>query len=834
MEGSHMSRSSVLAAALAFLAGVLLAAPVRGQSNEPVRLLRATRPFSIFSAENTWGQRFVTVLNTTEEPRSLRVVCLAEGQVGGNRLYTRLVTVPPGCSRSVTLAVRTGGIRAEPPEPPKPGQQQSRAMPKFHENFRLVDTASGRQLDKNFSLLQLLDDKTVGVAMLSNDSDEHDTTSYLANLPAGNLGPIRLMQSPSGTLPDRWYGYDITKMVFLGAMKPGSLRPSQRQALLDWVRRGGTLVVTGSDRMPEMLSGPLGRAAGVAAAGVHHPVRLRVTAADGEAIPQVALDWPMPMAELLVEDAETLHAANGLPLLTHRRLGGGHVFALAVPLGALQDPSLHGVLSEIRDRSRMRPPVDAAAFAPAGAAALQKIAARRGPPRIVPAAMLIAMAGFVLVFGLVMRPRRRGEWVWLLLAPAAVALALGTYLYGVSRAEPQRLSYIGLQTGTADGEASVRCAFSYYSGTEGRTVDIAAGGPRAVVDSIDGGAAMENVTLRTEDTVVLPERNVRMNSTYGFLVDGLVSSGGVAGTLSFGPGGLEGTLRNDTGEDIQSAVLYVNRGSYRVGDLPAGQDVAVTIGTAQRLGAREFTASTIRSATDTLRNELMRAITPAGANVSRDPVLIGYTQAAPLAPLSVEGLPRQGWLATVWPVRLTAPPPGRPLQAPAALMDLTYEYIGAPIWNPFKEEFVDSFRPVELIVLAAPPRQVGAIAEARARLTVSIRAESYQLTVNGVTRMEQRSRGGAGRTADGAERRPSAAVSKWDLDRVEISAFDSPTGVKTIDIPDANRFRRSDGTYVFSLAVRSLTDKPRDITDASSWKFESIDVSLEGISGDSK
>jgi len=75
---------------------------------------------------------------------------------------------------------------------------------------------------------------------------------------------------------------------------------------------------------------------------------------------------------------------------------------------------------------------------------------------------------------------------------------------------------------------------------------------------------------------------------------------------------------------------------------------------------------------------------------------------------------------------------------------------------------------------------------------------------------------------------------RLDTNRPEsvlLAEFENPSGVlDPIRVPDANRFARPDGTYVFTLKVSRLRKLKNTSGVRSPWKFESIEIALEGVS----
>ncbi len=815
-------------AAMAILLSVS-AAP--SAATAEVQLKYTGRPFSIFAVPDTWGQRFATVANSDDQPRVVKIGIMANAPSGALQMYSRVVTIPPHAQVQTTLAVRSGRFQPTGDSAARDKNKGRNVVEgeKGREDVVLYDEATGEQITRNFSLVQVLPERVRGLGYLSDGIEDHDSTSYLGKLPGRELGEVRQMHCRSSMMPDRWYGYSLADTLLLGSMEARHLRASQLKALLDWVRQGGTLVVLGGRHLQDLLQGQLGQVTGVCVTGFHETDRLTVTDRDGKSLEPVTLTWPLPLTELLVTDAEVLYEANGLPLLTHRTEGMGHVFVLATPAGAMEPPALHSVWATVSKESAGKAwPIDDGAFSAPARAALQKIAGQPGPGRLVPVTILAIVALFCLAAGTVFFLRRRGEMLWMILVPGVLLLSAGLYLYGRSQAQAQRLAFVGLISSLDSDSARVQGAFAYYSGAENRDIAFTAGSPRGVISKVMDAniAALSQEEVRYEDCPLLPPQPVAMKSTRAFEVDAVETVGRIGGELTYDAEGLSGTLTNTLGMDLADTILYADGRAYPVGTIPAGRDTPVRAAAARRLAPEEFTGSLMHSPTDTLRNELIRALVTKGRHAGKAPVLIGYALDIPLHPLRQTGVPRQGWSVVVCPARIVPPTAGAKALVPPGLVEVEYRSEGTPIWNPLQQKFVETYRPGELIVMARPPASFGAMEQASARIEVVAEAANYRMVVSGVTEMSE-----AAPPTD--PRRRGRHLGQLRLRRTEVAEFLNPSGRIVAEIPDADRFRQPNGSYVFSIAVERA--RPGSEAGASPmesalrWSFESVDVSLEGI-----
>ncbi len=860
-----------------------------------------------YIGKGEWAQIVVRIVNASEESQVGTITCAAPTPHGAKAYFSRVVSLPARSQRQVRLAVRLPADEEEPEPPagsrrPRPAAKARKGKKAAEANQPDTDETAEQRIVKILPetelpvvlsssagqvrqayLAQTLTPNMVPLAVLHGRGREaKDTDSYITKR-ASLMNVQRLAGATIDRLPDHWLGYGGAAVVVLGASGAVNVTGPQLEALLDWVQRGGVLVLAGGHSMPEALRGPLGRAAGCTAVGVHRISSLEARpladpGTPGSTPSRLNLQWPLPMVELLPLSAEVTWEANGLPLLTHRTYGRGHLFTLAVPTGALFNPddernSLHRIWESIVptgvvhvpavNEARFMEAAQGEDFAPAHEA-IRGIAGRRGPPLRVPVVIIAALVALTIVCGVVFRLRRRGELVWVVLLPAAVLAAVALYGYGRSQIAPEQLTGLGLITPLAEGDVRVQEVFAYYSGEDTRDLSFSAGSPRAVIRPFQLGEAVTGRDeIRTGSALSLHDKTVRTGSGCGFFVDGVAQVEVISGRLTFDENGLAGTLRNHLPADIDSAVIYANRRTYRLGGrgaddepgrIPAGGEKLVRVGPEQLLGAikviepasnqpvqvtvpangkargpqpqpqrrrpqpawvkGEFTGKPVLTDTDLLRNKLVGRLVGLSTfrgRASREPVLIGYAAHSPMDPLPGRDVRRQGWTIVIWPLQIGPPPAAdrdRPVTIPEGFVDVAFRQRGVPVWNIMTETFQPGRHNAELIVQAAPPASFGGLREASAVLRISIRAPRYRLEVGGYK----------GGDPDG--------------ERVVLKPFDNPRlSNEAVAIDRADRFRQADGTYVFSLKVERL-DRPSearmDPTDIVEWAFESVDVSLKG------
>ncbi len=826
----------------------------------PVSIKNFGRPFGPRYMPGRWVQRIAIVQNRTDSPRRVEVQFPSKDSQGATYEYSRIVLVPPHTQRRLRLCAKPDGLKSK-------SGKKSAGVEETAVLYDVTNANLTKWLDNSIYPLNAIESNQTIIATVGR-IEEGDTQSFLGKLKNKPLGNVDRAGATIYTLPDRWYGFSIVDILILNKMDVTSLRPTQIDAILGWVHRGGVLILAGNTSLPQILDGPLGSAAGVAGGDTHQITSLSLQQPNKKIPGKTRLYTPLPRVELIPDTAEVVYATDDMPLMTHRNVGAGHVFVLAVPIGAFQDESLHFVFRPIYNAAkRTLPPLNASAFQKPARDTLNEIAGRRGPTKLVPLIVLGVLIVLSVAGGLLLRLRRRGELAWVVMTPLAIICGVVLFFIGMSGTEAEKLTYVGLLSGMEDGTARAQSVIAYYSGPNQQELTFTAGSEQGVIEDI---AIKTDSTLARGKTVSdasvnLPDRIVQTNTTAAIAVDTIIRTKGLSGTLTFDESGLSGQLTNHFEYDITTAVVYVNQQTYSLGDLPAGRTTKISISDAdwrgrvtfelkkknqptpttweqrpkrprRRPGTRpaqkrrpprrrprntkskktgkdfakimasgEFIDLDALSDFDKLRNDLVEQIVTApqmGRTITSEIVLIGYANKGPIDPLPGRDLSRDGWWIVVWPLKLTSPTPGSRVVIPSAFVKVKLGNIKNRLINPFGFQNRD----LTCHVYANPPRQVSQLEKTKAKLTIGILAPRYRVTVNGIS--------------------PDGSVGP------EIGQAKSPAGEMSIEIDNADPFRQQDGSYGFQISVERIDapEKGNPGGNSAKWNFDSIDVSLEGIS----
>jgi len=456
---------------------------------------------------------------------------------------------------------------------------------------------------------------------------------------------------------------------------------------------------------------------------------------------------------------------------------------------------------------------------------LNETAGRPGPVRAVPVGVLLGVTAGVVVIGVALWFKRRGELLWLVLLPVAIIAGGVIYGIGLARTDPPRTTFVGLMTAAGDGHAIVQELAYYYSGPADDPVDhMGSDDAQSVVIPISGAGSgsLDMTHIRASAPMGLVGLIPQPNQRYGYYMQSVIRAEGLSGYLTFGPDGVQGRVKNHLGAALKDPVLYVNlntartrgdgtlqgitgavshltRQAFRMEDLPADAERTVTADAQTRLqSADAFTTRTTLTPSEQNRVALLRQVVGLGDTVhSGDPLVVGYVETSALIPDSHQP---KGWRVVAWPVKLQAPPPGTKVLIPSAFTRVSMTGIG---YTHGKFAQVSAAGNGTFII--RPPRVIGELDNAVVHIRLDMEALSYDVTVAGVTGFSAGSPG---------ENGPPLRI------------FKNATGLCEVSVPDAQAYYHPELGYVFRLIVRPAAAGGGDDPQ---WQIRSLEVSLEGI-----
>ena len=897
-----MKRSCLLLVALSvFTSSVVCMA----QSEQSVDFRSAGGAFPVHFVPGTWMQRSVLINNSSDAFHRVKASALSNLPGRGETAFSTVLNVPPRSSRTVDISMIAGT--------PRDTMVSKGQTVRHHEQaFVAYDAESGERLGRSFGMSTMLSPDDLTVALVRHVSLDDDAAYLLGKMDKGKViqasplgDDVRGLSTSLHSLPTVWQGYSMIKLLVLMEADIHLLMPSQRQAIMNWVRRGGVLIISSPRTMHNIADTEISRFAGVISVGAHYTTRLGVKGISQTRQITLDFDEPVPMAQLMPTTATVLATSDSMPLVVRQRRGQGTVFSLATSVRALGDSRLEGFWAQVSHAILQRTAIrtedfvhddpeeetsasiavlehrmssfddssrpqaqrlldEMKAFMAPGKSALNSIAGRAGPGRIVPVSIMLALAIVVGLVGLLLRLRRRGELLWLVLIPVAIAGGLAFHTYGRLSSDEPRLSFVGVVSGLDDDHARVQEIYQYYSGPDAHSVDFESGLTGTIRPIGAAGSSMLSLSeVFSFGKVMLKDVKLNPNDTTGAYVDAVIEGRSVRPTVSFDATGVRGNVNNMMGFDLSDAIIYANRMTYRVGVLPKGS-TDIAIGRNDLLGAVElknlneqvslldnrrksvhapgkmprstpsknrrgqlmittsgdFTGSLMRDYIDPIKSRLissMVAIPQRFARVTlnnqgRDdvvdprPVLIAYANRNLADPMPENAAPRQGWTAIIWPIEIVAPDPGQAVSIPPGF---THVVINASsFYNPITETWGPIISNSGLRMTAWPPDGIE-LKDVVVNLRIHINARSYRMKVMGLTQAQQN----------------QPATSK-NIKGVQVADFERPDGVINVSVGDADRFATPDGGYAIFIRMERIDPGEESIDNM----IKSIEVDLGGTS----
>jgi len=198
-------------------------------------------------------------------------------------------------------------------------------------DIKLTDKDGKILLEKESRLTVIPTESTLVVTVNQN---EDALKNFINNIDSSRK--IYVTNVSAENLPDRWKGYDSVDTVILGNFSADSLSDSQKNALIDWVCSGGTLITSGgvdSQNFVGTFIEPL------------LPVKIIGTKIL-KAIPSLSqrfgYDFPnttmiVTLSSLKTDGKAIITEDDGLPIIAERKVGAGRIIFLCFDYA---DPTL--------------------------------------------------------------------------------------------------------------------------------------------------------------------------------------------------------------------------------------------------------------------------------------------------------------------------------------------------------------------------------------------------------------------------------------------------------------------------------------------------------------
>lgn len=409
--------------------------------------------------------------------------------------------------------------------------------------------------------------------------------AFLETIP-GSRADAAVAYLSLADLPEVASAWDALDVLILDDADTSRLTAGQSAALQAWVESGGQLVVTGG------LGGPM-TAAGVAdllpvnVRGVESRTELPALAEfSGEAF---GAPGPYVLSTSELTTGESLIAQDGLPLLAHRTLGRGGVYFLALdpkaaPLAGW--PGGAALWDEIASAAPVLPPW--AWGIQDGYAAAQAVSYVQGLDLPSIWQLVLFLLLYTAIIGpinfLILRRINRRELAWITIPALVLLFSAITFFTGFrTRGNNATLNIMSVAYGSANADTlRTQSVMGLYSPRRGRyditlPYESAAFPFQQGFGALVGGSNLDTVERAGEVTL----RQVRTDTSEiaTFIVDAHLPRPAISATAVLSPEGdeVEVTVRNNTTETIENAIVIHGQEQESLGNIAPAEEKIVTI-----------------------------------------------------------------------------------------------------------------------------------------------------------------------------------------------------------------------------------------------------------------
>lgn len=600
--------------------------------------------------------------------------------------------------------------------------------------------------------------------------------------------------------------YEGAYLVMLTGLDPRSIDSAQRQAMLDYVRAGGVLLLASPE--PAQICGSW--------LEPYLPVRL-IGKRQMNAITPMGRENPisfgqwLPVTEamagkgtILWQDEQFVHAA-------YRTLGLGRVVFTSFPAGAMDGKSQDAIAFWKELLQLNRPPVgiEGTRVTSEYGQLLEPMLGRKA------ASWKLAISSACLIVLLTLaaqviwrgadRPRAFAASLGI-----SVFLAMGFAGMSVFRQQSEPLQHASLTIGDVTREGAIAQQYSAFAGPQQQLAEVAASQFTTICPVLlrEERPAVSGWPMRLSPISIAPEQVKQVTLSRGML-------SGVSGSVQgqFVQEGLRLDVSNGLGSELSSAQL--TWGPYRLsaGRFATGES-SRTLSGADLRPDQEFTAVSGVASQDQLhKSEIVRALLlPKDAvplTIGRNASLIGFVDGLP-AMTNVEGATvEQDAKQNLMRIRVDLLPSliGSPVRIDGCFNRIVSGELRGLPYNEARNEFLRSMLQGAWTLGIEPPAEIGAIEPKHARIRISLASPQHKLTLR------------RGQCRDGVQKadRGGAIVGEWD----------GKVGLQTVDFDPQPGDFDSRGRLWFMIEVQGGGTAGSLGVDPF-WRIEQLQVDIDG------
>ena len=490
-------------------------------------------------------------------------------------------------------------------------------IPDFTRNIKVRLVANGRTMVEQdvTKFLPLSREQTCVIALMQEAAGYNNLSRYTLNKHIGalqdyfpqsqnqysssppNTAKTRILYPRSSIMPDNSSAYDMVDLAILGDMPMDTINDSQWGALLNWIKSGGLLVITGGGDINRIRNPQILDILPIIPQAVKQIDNLSSLSKAYSGVP-LAGSFPI-ISGVLRTDAQSLIRQNDILLISSRPLGMGRVIFTAFDPARAEIKSWAGNKQMWEDISSYTHAFSLVDFAQLkneavnntsnyyGGGVDRSIMAVLGGMQVDEAPSFVFVGVFLVLYILCLVPlnyfilKRKGirEMAWFT-APVII-LIFSSYAYFVGRSlkgSSLLLHTCSIVEGVAnvDGFQTYTLADIFSPGSTSYQIHIK--DPSAEADEIalmNAGISSEktNLNILEDNDVTIRDVNIPMWDHRTFSIRGFCNIGGsfAVSASPAGQGMVHLQISNNTPVNLENAGVMTAAGFHFIGDLNTGQ-----------------------------------------------------------------------------------------------------------------------------------------------------------------------------------------------------------------------------------------------------------------------
>ncbi|MCY9693821.1 hypothetical protein [Paenibacillus alginolyticus] len=530
-----------------------------------------------FGASNVkqgrWTPVTMTLHNQGADLSGDLVVQVANPNRSKDFSYVEHVELPKGSTKVVTMRL--------------PGYAYTKSNNTIALYEKSLKNGNKKTLDgKTYLEAFPLPKETLQVGVLARDVDTLNFLSLLGQS-GKKLNVLHLKQTD---IPREALGLDGLDVLALNDFASDTLTGEQVQAILQWTKRGGTLLLAGGAGYPKTAA-PFAEASPVTYQGTTTVKELPELAKAGEK--ELILTQPLTLSQAkLVKGAESVVVTDGaLPIYARGTYGSGFVTYVAYDLSLNPLASWNG-------NARLWEQMLSGPLESANAFNLNQMRYGNDPyyeldraleyfPSLQPPKLPI-LAIVLLIYAIVVGPllymilRRldRREWAWFVIPVAAIVTSIGIFQFGASNRGSTMAQTFNTITLNGSGSGIKQSTLSVFL-PKGGSMELKFPGKAAVSPFMQGEVypslqlhdRSELVIRQEQESAIVGLQDIPYSSISKLAMDEErpVQLGRLDYSISeLSAKGAKGQITNNTKNNLTDVAVLVNQTFIKIGSVKAG------------------------------------------------------------------------------------------------------------------------------------------------------------------------------------------------------------------------------------------------------------------------